>query len=43
MEWKRRENDRTSDISTADDSMKTGRRLVNSVQGCGSEHFILVM
>lgn len=31
VEWKRRENDRTSDISTADDSMKTGRRLVNSV------------
>eukprot|EP00064_Thunnus_orientalis_P017779 superscaffoldBa00003872_g17865 len=26
VEWKRRENDRTSDISTADDSMKTGRR-----------------
>ncbi|XP_070818116.1 LIM and calponin homology domains-containing protein 1 isoform X4 [Chaetodon trifascialis] len=25
VEWKRRENDRTSDISTADDSMKTGR------------------
>ncbi|XP_028271296.1 LIM and calponin homology domains-containing protein 1-like isoform X2 [Parambassis ranga] len=24
-EWKRKENDRTSDISTADDSMKTGR------------------
>ncbi|XP_034738875.1 LIM and calponin homology domains-containing protein 1-like isoform X8 [Etheostoma cragini] len=27
VEWKRRENDRTSDISTADDSMKTGRSL----------------
>uniref|UniRef100_A0A4W6G165 LIM and calponin homology domains 1 n=1 Tax=Lates calcarifer TaxID=8187 RepID=A0A4W6G165_LATCA len=27
MEGKRRENDRTSDISTADDSMKTGRSL----------------
>uniref|UniRef100_UPI003AAA8C19 LIM and calponin homology domains-containing protein 1-like n=1 Tax=Centroberyx gerrardi TaxID=166262 RepID=UPI003AAA8C19 len=25
VEWKRRENDRTSDISTADDSMKTGK------------------
>uniref|UniRef100_UPI0037E97199 LIM and calponin homology domains-containing protein 1-like isoform X7 n=1 Tax=Semicossyphus pulcher TaxID=241346 RepID=UPI0037E97199 len=25
VEWKRRENDRTSDISTADDSMKTAR------------------
>ncbi|XP_032383214.1 LIM and calponin homology domains-containing protein 1 isoform X12 [Etheostoma spectabile] len=29
VEWKRRENDRTSDISTADDSMKTGRSLVS--------------
>lgn len=29
VEWKRRDNDRTSDISTADDSMTTGRRLVN--------------
>lgn len=29
VEWKRRENDRTSDISTADDSMKTGRRWVS--------------
>ncbi|XP_014870733.1 LIM and calponin homology domains-containing protein 1 isoform X5 [Poecilia latipinna] len=28
-EWKRKENDRTSDISTADDSMKTGRSLVS--------------
>ncbi|XP_034453679.1 LIM and calponin homology domains-containing protein 1-like isoform X9 [Hippoglossus hippoglossus] len=28
-EGKRRENDRTSDISTADDSMKTGRSLVS--------------
>ncbi|KAM4586386.1 LIM and calponin homology domains-containing protein 1-like isoform 3-T3 [Fundulus diaphanus] len=28
-EWKRRENDRTSDISTADDSMKTGRSMVS--------------
>ncbi|MEQ2280190.1 hypothetical protein AMECASPLE_017136, partial [Ameca splendens] len=34
-EWKRKENDRTSDISTADDSMKTGRSMVsqNSSQG----------
>ncbi|MEQ2213440.1 hypothetical protein XENOCAPTIV_015091 [Xenoophorus captivus] len=31
-EWKRKENDRTSDISTADDSMKTGRSQ-NSSQG----------
>ncbi|XP_042273956.1 LIM and calponin homology domains-containing protein 1-like isoform X5 [Thunnus maccoyii] len=29
VEWKRRENDRTSDISTADDSMKTGRSSVS--------------
>ncbi|XP_038555047.1 LIM and calponin homology domains-containing protein 1-like isoform X3 [Micropterus salmoides] len=29
VEWKRRENDRTSDISTADDSMKTGKSLVS--------------
>ncbi|XP_041846284.1 LIM and calponin homology domains-containing protein 1-like isoform X3 [Melanotaenia boesemani] len=29
VEWKRRENDRTSDISTADDSMKTGRSLIS--------------
>ncbi|XP_030252407.1 LIM and calponin homology domains-containing protein 1 isoform X12 [Sparus aurata] len=29
VEWKRRENDRTSDISTADDSMKTGRSLAS--------------
>ncbi|XP_060935980.1 LIM and calponin homology domains-containing protein 1-like [Limanda limanda] len=29
VEGKRRENDRTSDISTADDSMKTGRSLVS--------------
>ncbi|KAK2848824.1 hypothetical protein Q5P01_008658 [Channa striata] len=29
VEWKRRENDRTSDISTTDDSMKTGRSLVS--------------
>ncbi|KAM4554919.1 LIM and calponin homology domains-containing protein 1-like isoform 2-T2 [Odontesthes bonariensis] len=28
-EFKRKENDRTSDISTADDSMKTGRSLVS--------------
>ncbi|XP_032410485.1 LIM and calponin homology domains-containing protein 1 isoform X5 [Xiphophorus hellerii] len=28
-DWKRKENDRTSDISTADDSMKTGRSLVS--------------
>ncbi|XP_017272976.1 LIM and calponin homology domains-containing protein 1 isoform X2 [Kryptolebias marmoratus] len=28
-EWKQRENDRTSDISTADDSMKTGRSLLS--------------
>ncbi|XP_035983432.1 LIM and calponin homology domains-containing protein 1 isoform X3 [Fundulus heteroclitus] len=28
-DWKRRENDRTSDISTADDSMKTGRSMVS--------------
>lgn len=28
-EWKRKENDRTSDISTADDSMKTGRSMVS--------------
>ncbi|KAM4733261.1 LOW QUALITY PROTEIN: LIM and calponin homology domains-containing protein 1-like [Anableps anableps] len=28
-EWKRKENDRTSDISTADDSMKTSRSLVS--------------
>ncbi|XP_047209029.1 LIM and calponin homology domains-containing protein 1-like isoform X2 [Girardinichthys multiradiatus] len=34
-EWKRKENDRTSDISTADDSMKTGRSMLsqNSSQG----------
>ncbi|XP_058505416.1 LIM and calponin homology domains-containing protein 1-like isoform X3 [Solea solea] len=29
VEGRRRENDRTSDISTADDSMKTGRSLVS--------------
>ncbi|KAM6952120.1 LIM and calponin homology domains-containing protein 1-like isoform 3-T3 [Lycodopsis pacificus] len=29
VEWKRRENDRTSDISTADDSMKTARSSVS--------------
>ncbi|KAK5924704.1 hypothetical protein CgunFtcFv8_017294 [Champsocephalus gunnari] len=29
VEWKRRENDRTSDISTADDSMKTARSLLS--------------
>ncbi|XP_070692609.1 LIM and calponin homology domains-containing protein 1-like [Pempheris klunzingeri] len=29
VDWKRKENDRTSDISTADDSMKTGRSLVS--------------
>ncbi|XP_056296183.1 LIM and calponin homology domains-containing protein 1-like isoform X10 [Pseudoliparis swirei] len=29
VEWKRRENDRTSDISTADDSMKTVRSSVS--------------
>ncbi|KAM7417197.1 hypothetical protein PAMA_017032 [Pampus argenteus] len=29
VEWKRRDNDRTSDISTADDSMKTGRSSVS--------------
>lgn len=29
VEWRRRENDRTSDISTADDSMKTVRRFVS--------------
>ncbi|CAN9514590.1 unnamed protein product [Ophioblennius macclurei] len=29
VEWKRKENDRTSDISTADDSMKTGRSLMS--------------
>uniref|UniRef100_A0A3Q2R1L1 LIM and calponin homology domains 1 n=1 Tax=Fundulus heteroclitus TaxID=8078 RepID=A0A3Q2R1L1_FUNHE len=28
-DWKRRENDRTSDISTADDSMKTARSMVS--------------
>ncbi|KAM6923735.1 LIM and calponin homology domains-containing protein 1-like isoform 2-T2 [Xenentodon cancila] len=28
-EWRRKENDRTSDISTADDSMKTGKSLVS--------------
>ncbi|XP_029918070.1 LIM and calponin homology domains-containing protein 1-like isoform X2 [Myripristis murdjan] len=28
VEWKRRENDRTSDISTADDSMKTSKSLL---------------
>ncbi|XP_054648828.1 LIM and calponin homology domains-containing protein 1 isoform X2 [Dunckerocampus dactyliophorus] len=28
-EWRRRENDRTSDISTADDSFKTGRSSVS--------------
>ncbi|XP_033489082.2 LIM and calponin homology domains-containing protein 1-like isoform X8 [Epinephelus lanceolatus] len=32
VEWKRRENDRTSDISTADDSMKTGRSSMSSSQ-----------
>ncbi|XP_026213072.1 LIM and calponin homology domains-containing protein 1 isoform X6 [Anabas testudineus] len=29
VEWKRRENDWTSDLSTADDSMKTGRSSVS--------------
>ncbi|XP_056136477.1 LIM and calponin homology domains-containing protein 1-like [Lampris incognitus] len=29
VEWKRREADRTSDISTADDSMKTGRSVLS--------------
>ncbi|XP_034545928.1 LIM and calponin homology domains-containing protein 1-like isoform X3 [Notolabrus celidotus] len=29
VEWRRRENDRTSDISTADDSMKTARSSVS--------------
>ncbi|XP_042349913.1 LIM and calponin homology domains-containing protein 1-like isoform X8 [Plectropomus leopardus] len=32
VEWKRRENDRTSDISTADDSMKTARSSISSSQ-----------
>ncbi|XP_071398674.1 LIM and calponin homology domains-containing protein 1-like isoform X1 [Centroberyx affinis] len=32
VEWKRRENDRTSDISTADDSMKTGKSSMSSSQ-----------
>ncbi|XP_067373941.1 LIM and calponin homology domains-containing protein 1-like isoform X4 [Channa argus] len=29
VEWKRRDNDRTSDISTTEDSMKTSRSLVS--------------
>ncbi|KAM3612525.1 uncharacterized protein V6R79_009827 [Siganus canaliculatus] len=29
VEWKQRKNDRTSDISTTDDSMKTGRSLMS--------------
>uniref|UniRef100_A0A3Q3J0B6 LIM zinc-binding domain-containing protein n=1 Tax=Monopterus albus TaxID=43700 RepID=A0A3Q3J0B6_MONAL len=29
LEWRRKENDRTSDISTADDSMKTARSSVS--------------
>ncbi|XP_041799532.1 LIM and calponin homology domains-containing protein 1-like isoform X6 [Chelmon rostratus] len=33
VEWKRRENDRTSDISTADDSMKTGRSSMSQPSG----------
>ncbi|KAM9850012.1 LIM and calponin homology domains-containing protein 1-like isoform 2-T2 [Aulostomus maculatus] len=35
VEWKRRENDRTSDISTADDSMKTGRSSVSQSSSKG--------
>ncbi|XP_074529522.1 LIM and calponin homology domains-containing protein 1-like isoform X2 [Halichoeres trimaculatus] len=33
VEWRRRENDRTSDISTADDSMKTARSSVSQSSG----------
>ncbi|XP_059201860.1 LIM and calponin homology domains-containing protein 1-like [Centropristis striata] len=38
VEWKRRENDRTSDISTADDSMKTGRSLVSQSSSQAETH-----
>ncbi|KAM4621456.1 LIM and calponin homology domains-containing protein 1-like isoform 2-T2 [Polymixia lowei] len=31
VEWRRRENDRTSDISTADDSMKTGKSSLSQI------------
>ncbi|XP_037635829.1 LIM and calponin homology domains-containing protein 1-like isoform X2 [Sebastes umbrosus] len=38
VEWKRRENDRTSDISTADDSMKTGRSSVSQISSQAETH-----
>ncbi|XP_069557797.1 LIM and calponin homology domains-containing protein 1 isoform X8 [Brachyistius frenatus] len=38
VECKRRENDRTSDISTADDSMKTGRSLVSQSSSQAEVH-----
>ncbi|KAM9357173.1 LIM and calponin homology domains-containing protein 1-like [Symphorus nematophorus] len=38
VEWKRRENDRTSDISTADDSMKTGRSSVSHSSSQAETH-----
>ncbi|XP_051276390.1 LIM and calponin homology domains-containing protein 1 isoform X5 [Dicentrarchus labrax] len=37
VEWKRRDNDRTSDISTADDSMKTGRSSVSQSSSQAAE------
>ncbi|XP_076005126.1 LIM and calponin homology domains-containing protein 1-like isoform X2 [Genypterus blacodes] len=38
LEWKRRENDRTSDISTADDSMKTGRSSLSQTSSQTETH-----
>ncbi|XP_034399826.1 LIM and calponin homology domains-containing protein 1-like isoform X1 [Cyclopterus lumpus] len=38
VEWKRRENDRTSDISTADDSMKTVRSSVSQSSSRAETH-----